>query len=240
MEKIFRRHRFFDILLNNFMRRQSSFAEDFANGPGTGCAIIFALGVVGALFSKDKSAQLGAVLFLVLILAAVLVGILFRRKALKDRNRLRDVLSEKGLNSVVENFIESFGKEVGARTISAWRPREGYAFDWKRLEDFRDELMQRSIHFVKKDYSENKSLDAQMEWLLKEFIDKKERTYLTNRVSTQEIHSFSELNKKGDDFEHLIVRLFEAMGYSAKRIGGVGDQGGDVIAVRKGHSCLTR
>lgn len=127
---------------------------------------------------------------------------------------------------------------MGARTISAWRPREGYAFDWKRLEDFRDELMQRGIHFVKKDYSENKSLDAQMEWLLKEFIDKKERTYLTNRVSTQEIHSFSELNKKGDDFEHLIVRLFEAMGYSAKRIGGVGDQGGDVIAVRKGHSCL--
>lgn len=127
----------------------------------------------------------------------------------------------------VNSFIDQFGKEG---KVTPWEYR-GYKFDWKRLDDFRENVNQNKVIISTKNYNE---LSA----VLKYFIDKKERSYLSNGIESKVAHSLSELNKKGDDFEHLIVRLYSAMGYASKRVGGSGDQGADVIANKNGESVL--
>lgn len=42
----------------------------------------------------------------------------------------------------------------------------------------------------------------------------------------------------GTDFEKLLYRLFEKMGYAVEHIGKTGDQGGDLIANKNGERTL--
>ncbi|MDI6820651.1 MAG: restriction endonuclease [Patescibacteria group bacterium] len=42
----------------------------------------------------------------------------------------------------------------------------------------------------------------------------------------------------GTDFEKLLYRLFEAMGYKVELVGHSGDQGGDLIANKEGERVL--
>lgn len=163
----------------------------------------------------------------------ILALILWQKRKTRRIEIILEQIRQRGLEQEIINFIERFSKEVTkTKRTEAWRPREGYAFDWKRLEDFRDGLIEKGMHFSRKDFSEDKELDETFERVLKHFIDEKERDFLQSRVSAKTAHAFGDLDTRGVDFEHLIVRLSEAMGYSANRIGGTGDQGGDVIACR--------
>lgn len=127
----------------------------------------------------------------------------------------------------VVSFIDSFGKEG---KINSWEYR-GYKFEWKRLDDFRESVNQNKIIISNKDHTE---LSA----VLKYFIDKKEKSYLNNGITTNAVHSMDELSKSGVEFENLVVRLYNGMGYASKRVGGSGDQGADVIANKNGESIL--
>ncbi len=101
----------------------------------------------------------------------------------------------------------------------------------ERLRDFRDTAIKNRIEISSED---NLELIA----ILKYFIDEKDRRYMSEGLGSNISNKFSNLNKSGDDFENLIVRLYNVMGYSSKRIGGHGDQGGDVIANKDGESLL--
>lgn len=148
----------------------------------------------------------------------------------KQEQHIEDILKkigEGGLTGEIKSFLDRFGREKG---YDNWEYR-GYAFEWKRLDEFRDILRQKGIVISQKDYKELSSI-------LRHFIDEKEKSFVQASITASSMHRFRELNKTGDDFEHLVVRLYDAMGYAAQRIGGHGDQGGDVIANKEGESTL--
>lgn len=149
-----------------------------------------------------------------------------KRKKLHFEGVIQQIVGtdfERSINS----FIDQFGKE-GKMNPLEYR---GYKFDWKRLDDFREKINQNKIIISTVGYTEISAV-------LKYFIDKKEKSYLNNGIETKEVHSLNELSKSGVEFENLIVRLYNAMGYASKRVGGSGDQGADVIANKNGESIL--
>jgi hypothetical protein len=230
------------ILCKNMARRRKYSEEDRFIEGFTALIVLVALGSIAALVQKIHSLGIEErwVLMGVICSATILgvvLGIKMKQRIVRKRQGLVDEVRNRGLDVALLNFIERFGREVQSKRISAWRFRD-YAMDWRRLEDFRDELLNAGISLPKKDFSSEGRLDGGMEYLLKTFINEKERRFLRERVGASTSHSFGELNKRGDDFEHLIIRLSEAMGYASKRIGGVGDQGGDVIAARGAEQIL--
>lgn len=150
-----------------------------------------------------------------------------RTKDDERKEELFRVVKECGFESAVISFIDRFGKE-GKR--DSWKYRN-YTFDWNRLSDFRDVAIQNNIHVSSEDFKD-------LTLILKHYIDVKEVSFLNNGILAKAQHNFSELNKEGSDFEHLIVRLYDAMGYTSKRTGGSGDQGADVIASKDGVNVL--
>lgn len=167
----------------------------------------------------------------------VLIGILvslyiaYFKKGLKKGQERVDTLftkvKESGFEIAINNFIDRFGKE-GKK--ESWKYR-GYSFDWSRLQDFRETVIQSGIEVSTEDYQD-------LILILKHYIDAKEKAFLNNGINTNARFKFSELNKTGSDFEQLIVRLYNSTGYVSKRIGGSGDQGADVIASKNGDNIL--
>ncbi len=166
-----------------------------------------------------------------LISIGIFSYVLYLKKRFKSENRKSDNLIEKiktgGFEITVNNFIDRFGKE-GKK--GSWEHR-GYAFEWDRLKDFRDILNKGGFGLVTDNFKD-------VSIILKHFIDAKERNFLNNGILNNTSHKFSDLNKDGSDLEHLIVRLYNAMGYVSKRTGGSGDQGSDVIASKNGENIL--
>lgn len=58
------------------------------------------------------------------------------------------------------------------------------------------------------------------------FIDEKEEAILTGNLKNKQ-NSFNSLS--GTEFELLLIRLFDSMGYIVEHCGKAGDQGGDLI-----------
>lgn len=147
------------------------------------------------------------------------------KKKLRQRklSRLLEIIRQAGLEDYIKNFISRFG--LGQEKSKNIWTRRNYKFDWNRIRDLRDFLFQKGIRFSFSDII----------ILLSFYIDERERllTYGSISVST---NSFSKLS--GADFERLLYRLYEAMGYSVQIIGGVGDQGGDLIATKNQERIL--
>lgn len=167
--------------------------------------------------------------FIVIAICVYLFYLYQVKKKKRDHfNSIIKKINETGFEKNLDKFIVSFGKEKGEGPF--WKYR-GYTFDWKILDDFRENAIQNNIDIFTKDHREIYDV-------LKYFIDKKEKNYLNQSFESEITHKFSELSKNGEDFENLIVRLYNSMGYESKRIGGHGDQGGDVIANKNGESLL--
>ena len=150
-----------------------------------------------------------------------------RKKKQGHFEELLHQISTSGFESSINSFIDQFGKEG---KFNSWEYR-GKKFEWKRLDEFREKANGNGVVISSKDYRE-------LSELLKHFIDKKENKYLSESIETKAVHSMGELSKSGVEFENLIVRLYDAMGYASKRVGGAGDQGADVIANKNGESVL--
>jgi len=198
--------------------------------------VFIALAYFGFVYSVDRTQfwyEFTHYLLPALGILALLAGVAFvffsKNKARKDE-RIEELLrsvKETGFESAVTSFIDRFGKE-GKK--ESWKYRS-YAFDWSRLKDFRDTVIQNNIKVSSEDYQD-------LLVILKHYIDSKEKDFLNNGILTKTQHRFGELNREGSDFEHLIVRLYNAMGYFSKRTGGSGDQGADVIASKDGVNVL--
>lgn len=195
------------------------------------CALYF-----GYLYYYDIENFWYQVIYYVLpVLGLIAIGIVsyvfYLNKRFKSENQKSDGLIEKIKNGdfkiTVNNFIDRFGKE-GKK--GSWEHR-GYVFEWDRLRDFRDILNKGGFGLATDNFKD-------VSIILKYFIDVKERNFLNNGILNNTTHKFSDLNKDGSDLEHLIVRLYNAMGYVSKRTGGSGDQGSDVIASKNSENIL--
>jgi HJR/Mrr/RecB family endonuclease len=198
--------------------------------------VFIALAYFGFVYSVDRTQfwyEFTHYLLPVLGVIVVLIGAYFvflSKNKVKEDNRIEELLhsvKETGFESSVISFIDRFGKE-GKK--ESWKYRS-YAFDWSRLKDFRDTVIQNNIKVSNEDYQD-------LLVIIKHYIDNREKDFLNNGILTKTQHRFDELNKEGSDFEHLIVRLYNAMGYVSKRTGGSGDQGADVIASKDGVNVL--
>ncbi len=164
----------------------------------------------------------------------VAIGIIYvRAQGKSEQARLVALfaqISELQLVQEVRNFIEGFGHDKDA--AEPWVSASGsFIFNRSQMRRLRDLLVGQGVAL-------SSSTDDDIIAVLEHYIDETEDRFLKERVTARVAHRFSELNYTGDDFERLVVRLYEAMGYAAKRIGRTGDQGGDVIANKGGESVL--
>jgi HJR/Mrr/RecB family endonuclease len=83
---------------------------------------------------------------------------------------------------------------------------------------------------LKEDGLKIKNMDD-LEYILTHFINKKEESLLRGGTNNDQKY-FNSLS--GKEFELLLVRLFESMGYIVEHCGKIGDQGGDLI-INKGQ-----
>jgi restriction system protein len=137
-------------------------------------------------------------------------------KKAKVENILKTV-QDAGLEEYVNNFISRFGlgQEKGE---NIWT-RRNYKISWDRINDFKDFLYQKEIDFSPQEIC----------ILLANYVDKREFDLTVNSISST-TSSFNKLS--GSDFERLLYRLYEALGYSVQMTGKTGDQGGDLIATK--------
>lgn len=151
-----------------------------------------------------------------------------RNKDKAKKNRLHGILNkidEAGLNNEVNSFISRFG--LGQeKDKNSWEYRS-YKISYDRIGDFRKVLSQKGVSF---DMDEIYSL-------LQAYINERELNITAGSVTNQ-TNLFSKLNKDGADFERLLFRLYESMGYLVQIIGKTGDQGGDLIATKGGERIL--
>ena len=141
---------------------------------------------------------------------------------------LKQDMIERGLGVLIQTFIDQFGKEITDRKMPAWRPRHGYAFDWKRLEDFRDTMIEHGMDLPRKNFVRDEKLDEYTEAILTTYLNEKERLYLHVSLETREAHLFEHV-KTTEELALLMMRLYQAMGYSCMP---VNEKGANIIAVK--------
>jgi hypothetical protein len=169
----------------------------------------------------------------VFVTVLIIAMIVMRARHKREEARFAEILTQitqKQLVQEVHNFIDGFGSDGDGDDpwVSA---SESYTFDRTQLRRLRDLLARQGVALSTRS-------DDDMTAVLEHFINDKEERFLTERITARVTHRFSEFNKTGEEFERLVARLYEGMGYAAKRVGRVGDQGGDVIASKGGENVL--
>jgi len=137
-------------------------------------------------------------------------------------NKLLDNLKRAGQEEYLINFINRFGLEK--KNVKGFRVRD-YNFSWDRINDLKKIFGEKGIFKDEEDIFE----------LLKFYINEKEEK-LTRESIKKEPQKFASLT--GAEFEKLLYRLFEKMGYAVEHTGKTGDQGGDLIANKSGERIL--
>lgn len=186
----------------------------------TGIAVLVLLPFLFYFFTNP-----GKLLAYVLIVAICIVVFLFFKKWMQKKH-FNDILSKlkiSGQEEYLKNFITQFGLE-GKKSKQGYVFRN-HNFDWDRINDLKKILKEKGII----------SRDKDVFSILKFYIQKKEEAYTRESIHS-EPQKFSLLS--GSNFEKLLYRLFEKMGYRVELTGRSGDQGGDLIAVREGERVL--
>jgi HJR/Mrr/RecB family endonuclease len=137
-------------------------------------------------------------------------------------NDLLAKLKNSGREEYLKNFIDRFGLEKARG--EGWSFRN-HRFDWDRIDDLKRILGEEGITSDEEDVFR----------LLRFYIQEKEEK-LTRESIKKEPQKFANLT--GAEFENLLYRLFEKMGYAVEHIGKSGDQGGDLIANKGGERIL--
>lgn len=135
-------------------------------------------------------------------------------------------IHETGQEEYIKNFINRFGFE--GKKGKSWSFRN-HMFDWDRIDDLENFLIEKGIKLRTDDGHRDIFV------VLERYIQEKEEK-LTRESIHAESQSLAELT--GADFEILLVKLFEAMGYIVQHTGKSGDQGGDLVANKDGDRVL--
>jgi len=154
-----------------------------------------------------------AIVFIFILL--VQINTIEKKKKRKNDilNSIKEANLEENINSLITRF--GLGQEKDA---NVWT-RRNYKISWNRINDLVTFFKEKGIALSSKE----------MGSILAEYIDKREYDLTINSIASKN-NSFSKI--KWDDFERLLYRLYEAMGYSVQLTGKTGDQGGDLIATK--------
>jgi HJR/Mrr/RecB family endonuclease len=205
--------------------RRDDMDEDIA-----GIIVFILIGSViyaGLEYKTDRGHFWQIIIYMVLIIIAAVglfIGFVILKNKIKQNksDRLMSQINKAGLEDYIKNFINRFGLEK-TKSKGRWNFR-GYNFDWERLRDFRNVLQERGVKVSQSDFKD-------IDFLLREYIQKKEEA-LTRESIKVISNKFSNLS--GSEFENLLYRLYEKMGYMVERTGKTGDQGADLI-LNKGN-----
>lgn len=178
-----------------------------------------------------------------------------------SRYLLAKEIIDKNKQEIIYNFINRFGTE-GDR--HSWNYRDK-SFTYERMHSLANILIENGISiskFKKKQISDTAHI---LQYFINEKEDSLTRASLSieqvdsaEKPSTNIDHindikneydiarkeSYIRLAKQnfstlsGHDFEILLLRLFEAMGYATQHVGGSGDQGADLIANKSGRRIM--
>jgi len=148
--------------------------------------------------------------------------ILSKKQNKKRKDNLIKDIERLSLKDNVNNFINRSGMEKGRYT---WKYM-GYGFNRDKMNIF--------LRTLKEDGLKLKNMDD-LEYILTNYIDKKEEFLLKGDLNSKQ-NSFNSLS--GTEFELLLVRLFESMGFIVEHCGKVGDQGGDLVINKDGKRIL--
>lgn len=190
----------------------------------SGLAGFFALYMLYLYFADRVAFWRNSIYSILVLIGCIFLLLGFKRLknnlADKKASRLLSQINNAGLDEYVLNFIIRFGLEKKKKNNFCFR---NYCFEWERLKDFRKILHEAGVKISMNDFKDTI-------YILKEYIQIKEEVYTLGSVKVGKVNLFSTLS--GEDFEKLLLRLFEAMGFSTQHIGGPGDQGGDLIALK--------
>ncbi|HTY39947.1 MAG TPA: restriction endonuclease [Candidatus Paceibacterota bacterium] len=194
------------------------------------CLVLYALLFIGALNSGPN----GIVVWLIygVVIFGTWMGVKLAYWYWTDRafyKHLDDLLvkiNEKGLREYINNFINRFSIQSSKK--SSWSFR-GHNIDWDRIKDLEDYLLEQGIPL------RNSDKEKDIYILLRHYIQTKEEAVTRESIKLAP-QNYSMLS--GTEFEKLLYRLFEAMGYRVEHIGHSGDQGGDLIANKDGERIL--
>ncbi len=152
------------------------------------------------------------IIFASIVGLGIMVAILWIYRLKKDV-RLNNFIKSSGFAVEIDNFINRFGKE---KNKESWNYL-GYYFDENRLSKLVEYLNGKGLRINQRQFKN----------YLKKRIDRLELDLTVKSIGseTKDLNSLS-----GSDFELLLKRLFEAMGFSVQLNGKAGDQGADLIA----------
>jgi len=157
-------------------------------------------------------------LFIILAAIAILWSVLKTRRKKKKLSDLLSSIQQTGTEETINNFINSFGNQKKSEK-NLWK-YQGYTFTWDQMDSFRRTLHDKGVHVSITDNYKDISI------LLRHYIYHKEDKFVRDSIANKN-HAFSALNPT--QFENLLCRLYEAMGYSVKKTGRTGDQGCDLV-----------
>ncbi len=160
----------------------------------------------------------GGAIALVLIVIGIYAWHDFQSKRQKKKiSDLLDSVKQAGADENIKNFINSLGYQKKAGK-DLWKDGE-FSFTWQQLEIFRKALHDKGVKLSMDDYKD-------ISLLLKHYIYNKEDKFVRDSIASIP-HTTSQLT--GTEFEVLLCKLYEAMGYSAMKTGKTGDQGCDLV-----------
>lgn len=173
------------------------------------------------LYISDRTLFWQVFAFLLIFMVLVFVGVFELKKFLSRRKRRRldnliDFLKQNGLEGDVNSFIDSYG--LGKKTGELWK-YDRYSFSQKDMERFRNILHEKGVRLSMEKWDD-------FYFVLSYYIDEKADRYMRDTVGIAP-RQFTDLS--GPEFESLLQRLFEAMGYSVMPTGRTGDLGCDLV-----------
>jgi restriction system protein len=210
-----------------YKRSYKNYEEDDGAKFIVGIVIFFIICLVLA-YNAGMSTFLATLASEVALIVLVIVGIKALKKSKENARKAKvenilNTIQKAGLEEYINNFISRFG--LGQEKDKNVWTRRNYKISWDRINDLKDFLYQKEIDFS----------SSEICILLANYIDKKEFDLTVNSIGAT-TNSFSKLS--GTDFEHLLYRLYETMGYSVLSNGKTGDQGGDLIATKNQERIL--
>jgi hypothetical protein len=180
--------------------------------------IFFALILFGLWKSDRNSFWLWIVWSAMFISAVGIVYILWLEFKSNRKKKMLTSVQQVGAEKEIFNFIESFGHGKKAEK-KPWRYAE-YTFTWNQLDSLRKRLHEMGVQLSITDNYKD------IGFLLRYYIYHKADNFVRESIAHQ-THTFSSLNPS--QFEDLLRRLYEAMGYSVMRTGKTGDMGSDLV-----------
>ncbi|MGC9603187.1 MAG: restriction endonuclease [Minisyncoccia bacterium] len=206
--------------------RKSDSLEDIVERLLTLILVIGFLYLFGLWFT-DRAGFWRIMIYMVVAIVVIAALVIFlkiarRQKAGRHFEWVLENLKKSGREDYLKNFISRWGLEKAS--ADRYHVRNHY-FDWDRINDLKKILGEAGVTSDDRDVFD----------LLQYYVQGKEES-LTRESIKKEPQRFAYLS--GTDFEKLLYRLFEAMGYKVEHIGRSGDQGGDLIANREGERIL--